>query len=430
MGGASDGLTAAGFEVIGVEYDATAAESHELGGHATVHADSTSIVDPLLDLQDLVRNLESSYSGSAMSHPGAGDPQSPMDVSGNLPGELQETGPSVSSYGLWLSPPCQAFSIAGKGEGVKYKDKLRDCINDEDWSPWPGIDPNIWLPLEVGRWTQMLQPRWVLCEQVMRARELWKMYEEKFQEWGYSTWSGVLNCADYSLPQTRKRAFFMASLDGPVRPPKPTHAKDGKDGLLPWVTMADALGWGATTIPYPTIASGRTSGGGPDREKLGGSGARKRIYTEQEEGRWISSVNTGADHREKGNRDASQKFDPNEVPAKTFTTKSGTQWKIEPTWPFSMPATTVCADPRITSRSHHYPGDQGKSPRTTDDVRAGNYTGKEPVKLKVEEALVLQGFAEDRLVAGSKTAKFKAIGNAVPPIMAKLLAENLPDGKP
>ncbi|MDX3192939.1 DNA cytosine methyltransferase [Streptomyces sp. MN03-5084-2B] len=43
-----------------------------------------------------------------------------------------------------------------------------------------------------------------------------------------------------------------------------------------------------THRPYPTIASGIT--GGPDREKVGGSGARKQIYAEKDAGRWIPNA--------------------------------------------------------------------------------------------------------------------------------------------
>ena len=295
MGGASDGLAAAGLEVIGIEKDYVAAEIHKMAGHFTVNTDATSVVSESLEC------------------------------------------------GLWLSPPCQAFSVAGKSDGIKYKDRLRDCINKEDWTPWADINPNIWLPLEVGRWTQMFKPKWVLCEQVVSAKELWEMYEVKFQEWGYHTWSGVLNCADYGLPQTRKRAFFMASLDGLVKPPAPTHSKDGGE-LFSWVSMSDCFEWHSGLVGFPRKADTL----GPSIE--------------------INSVK----YRQRDLR-------PTNKPSQTLTEKARSWLRFD----------------------------------TLND---------EAVKLKIEEALVLQGFSE-RQLSGSNTAQFRAIGNACPPIMAQKLAE-------
>ncbi len=398
MGGASDGLAQAGHKVIGIDNDQRAVASHQLGGHISFNEDVSKITDPFQFLPEGYENEK--------------------------------------DFGLWLSPPCTAFSVAGKGKGMTYKDDIIECIKEENWTPWADyIDQNIWLPIEVGRWTQMLKPKWVLCEQVIRAKELWCAYEDKFQEWGYHTWSGVLNCADYSLPQTRKRAFFIASLDGPVGPPTQTHAKDGKDGLLPWVTMADALGWSNGLVGFPRLDDGK---GKEESIEIDGKNYRRRdmkdinepsqtVTEKARSWRRVESVNTGADHRVKGDRSKSQTFDPRKEPAKTLTAIAGLQWNLEEApWPYSLPATTVVGDYRITSRSHHdNEGSQGKNAKSTEDVQNGNYTLGQPIKLTIQEGLVLQGFDINRKIAGTKTAKFKAIGNAVPPIMAKLLAESL-----
>lgn len=62
---------------------------------------------------------------------------------------------------------------------------------------------------------------------------------------GYNvTWS-VLRCADYGVPQLRKRLFVIASCPGEVLPdfPPPTHSKDptNTNGLKPWVTINQAI---------------------------------------------------------------------------------------------------------------------------------------------------------------------------------------------
>lgn len=97
-------------------------------------------------------------------------------------------------------------------------------------------------------------------------------------------------------------------------------------------------------------------------------------------------------------------------------------------WCWVRPATTIAGDPRITAPVHHDNGSQGRDPKTTEQVRQGQYRGVEPIKLTVEEALVLQGFPADFIVCGSRSAQFLQVGNAVPPLMAQLLAEaNLGD---
>jgi DNA (cytosine-5)-methyltransferase 1 len=69
---------------------------------------------------------------------------------------------------------------------------------------------------------------------------------------GWHIVSGVLNAADYGVPQTRKRAIAVGSLLGRPRMPQPTHTREkapvalfgiarGRQ-LLPWLTVEDAIG--------------------------------------------------------------------------------------------------------------------------------------------------------------------------------------------
>jgi DNA (cytosine-5)-methyltransferase 1 len=62
-------------------------------------------------------------------------------------------------------------------------------------------------------------------------------------EMGYQTDSAVLNAADYGVPQLRQRALIVASRVGAIRLPAPTCADPAlKSGLPPWVTVREALG--------------------------------------------------------------------------------------------------------------------------------------------------------------------------------------------
>lgn len=54
---------------------------------------------------------------------------------------------------------------------------------------------------------------------------------------------GLLNCADYGVPQSRRRVIFIGSRDGEeIYLPKPTHFENPKNGESDWVTLRDAIG--------------------------------------------------------------------------------------------------------------------------------------------------------------------------------------------
>lgn len=138
---------------------------------------------------------------------------------------LDQFGDKVT--GLIASPPCQDFSLAGPQNGV-----------DGDRGQ---------LIHQVVRWVEALQPEWVACEQVPPALPVWRDFAEQFHSMGYSAWCGVLNAANYGVPQTRKRAFLIASRTHQVQPPEPTHQQNPEPSLFgelkPWVAMCEASGW-------------------------------------------------------------------------------------------------------------------------------------------------------------------------------------------
>lgn len=129
--------------------------------------------------------------------------------------------------GLIASPPCQDFSSAGRRAGRAGESG--------------------WLIDTVGTWVYLMRPRWFVCEQVPEALPVWREHaHELYRPQGYSTWCGILNSADYGVPQRRARAFLIASLDRVAHPPEPTHAEDPEPGffgeLEPWATADTVLG--------------------------------------------------------------------------------------------------------------------------------------------------------------------------------------------
>ena len=107
------------------------------------------------------------------------------------------------------------------------------------------------LTVEPLRFALALRPRWIALEQVPGVLELWSLFAGLLAAHGYHTVAGVLRAECYGVPQTRRRAFLIASLDGPVSLPAPTHRSydarrtkiptEERD-LQPWVSMAQALG--------------------------------------------------------------------------------------------------------------------------------------------------------------------------------------------
>jgi DNA (cytosine-5)-methyltransferase 1 len=211
--------------------------------------------------------------------------------------------------GLIASPPCQAFSMAGKGEGRGAMDAYRVAIEamaagevvDVAALDEASGDPRGHLVLEPLRWALALRPRWIALEQVPPVLPLWEAMAGVLRAEGYSAATGILSAEQYGVPQTRKRAILLASLDGEVRLPRPTHqryiaprSRDDEGGgmfdlpepgrvvapedrdLLPWVSMAQALGWqeGPSPSPSPSVTGGGGSTGGV--EVFASKGARAR----------------------------------------------------------------------------------------------------------------------------------------------------------
>lgn len=241
-GGWSEGLKTLGLSDVGIEWDAAACATRRAAGHLTIRADVS---------------------------------QYPTEV---FVGKVT---------GLIASPPCTAFSTAGKGAGMDVIADLIDAIGNQEWGAMRCCEPTVWLPLEVGRWVDALRPEWVACEQVPPALPLWESYLPWLRSLGYSAWCGVLNAADYGVPQTRQRAFLMATRVSVAHPPVPTHDRSPMPDLFggelkPWVSMAEALGWGMTAKPYLTVAPGHN-----DAMCLGGKAARSAVEREREStGRW------------------------------------------------------------------------------------------------------------------------------------------------
>jgi DNA (cytosine-5)-methyltransferase 1 len=172
------------------------------------------------------------------------------------------------------SPVCVPFSQGGHMEGLQDLPLVHQAVEDLAAGRDTRAelldackDPRSLLAAEPMRWHHDLRPEWIAMEQVPAVLPLWEQYATILTGWGYSAWCGVLNAADYGLGQARRRAILIASRTRQVGRPQATHY-DPRKGLQfwgqPWVTMAEALGWGYTDRPAPTVTGGGTYTGGAE----------------------------------------------------------------------------------------------------------------------------------------------------------------------
>jgi DNA (cytosine-5)-methyltransferase 1 len=172
------------------------------------------------------------------------------------------------------SPPCQAWSQSGHMLGLEDQPLVHQAVEDLAAGRDTRAklltackDKRSLLAAEPMRWYYDLRPEFICLEEVPAVLPLWQQIAAILRAWGYSVWCGVLNTADYGLGQARRRAILIASRVRKVGRPEPTHY-DPRKGLQfwgqPWVTMAEALGWGYTDRPAPTVTGGGTYTGGAE----------------------------------------------------------------------------------------------------------------------------------------------------------------------
>ncbi len=225
-------------------------------------------------------------------------------------------------------------------------------------------------------------------------------------------WAGILNAADYGVPQTRRRAILLASRVRTAQPPPPTHARVAEPesllgaGRARWVSMAQALGWGATDRPVPTVCVGGGPGGGPEPFP---SGSRQSLITARDRGLWLPR-NTPADA----------------TPGSTSGTAARWRWALRSNnqakatvRTLDEPAGTLFFGHR--SNECTWIAEPVQSPPTDESPAV-----PEPIRITAREAGVLQTFPADYPWSGNKSQQFSQIGNAVPPLLAAhLLAPHL-----
>ncbi|MGW2597163.1 DNA cytosine methyltransferase [Streptomyces klenkii] len=330
------------------------------------------------------------------------------------------------TQGLIASPPCQAWSMAGKRLGLVDQPLVHQAVADlaEGRDTRERLlaacrDQRSLLAAEPMRYLHALntvgEPEWVAMEEVPDVLPLWRQYAVILRSWGFSAWSGILNAADFGVPQTRRRAILLASRTRTAEPPASTHAKSFEPptlfgpGRTQWVSMAEALGWGATDRPVPTVCAGGGPGGGPEPFP---SGSRKALADARARGTWKSHP-----------RGTAQK-DSAHVPTVPHS-ETGWAWSLRSNNQANDTVRSV-DEPAGTLFFGHRANECVWVTNPADRQQHEAGPAPEPIRITAAEAGLLQTFPADYPWQGNKGQRFSQIGNAVPPrLAAHLLAPHL-----
>ncbi len=281
-------------------------------------------------------------------------------------------------------PPCQGYSVYNHKRGLN--------------------DPRAGLFKEYLRIVEAVRPKWVVMENVsgltsIAGGAIIEEIKNGLALLGYHVEWQLLKAEQFGVPQERRRLFFIGNRIGvPIHFPDPTHG----EGLSPYVTVWDAIG------DLPSVENG---GGGPVAE-----------YSIQPENDYQRAIRK--DSSAIFNHSAPKLNDVNLKRMKHIP--EGGSWR-------DIPYDLLPEGMKRAKRSDHTK--RYGRPRKTDlactiltkcDIHWGAYI--HPVQdraITIREAARLQSFPDSFRFLGSATEQYVQVGNAVPPVLAKAVADGI-----
>lgn len=274
-------------------------------------------------------------------------------------------------------PCCQSFSTAGRRQsmadkrGGLFRDFLRIVSETQ---PRFFVMENVKGILSAAVRHRPLDKRGPKCRYLRKDEELGsalKLILRELKALEYYAIYGLLNCADYGVPQKRFRVVFIGSRDGEdIQLPKPTHSKTG---ARKWLTLREALeGMEEAEVDFVNFTEDR-----------------KELLRQLKAGQNWSDLPTHLQRIALGGA-----FD-------SWGGRSGFCRRLS--WDEPAPTLTTAPDGRATTLCH-------------------------PTKLRpltVQEYARLQQFPDEWKLTGSIRQKYMLIGNAVPVGLGSAIGEML-----
>lgn len=273
-------------------------------------------------------------------------------------------------------PPCQGFSTANR-----YKIE--------------GEDPRNKLFFEFVKFVDLAQPKAVVIENVRGIVTSNNGYAkdriyEIFESRGYSVNHRILSASDYGVPQRRQRNFFVMVKNG-AKFDFDKIAKVGQE-----VTVEDAIGElyfhedNATNDPFYLMDE---------------PASEYRKYLRARD-------NSVPNHE--------VRYPAEKVQHRISFVPQGGNWRDVPEelWPTD----------RKNRHSSAYKRLDANQPSCTIDTGNNHSNYFHPLYNRiptVREAARLQSFPDEFVFMGNRSEQYRQVGNAVPPLLAKVIAEQL-----
>ena len=280
-------------------------------------------------------------------------------------------------------PPCQAFSVYNHQRGLHDK---RSALFQQ------------YLRIVKG-----LMPKWIVLENVTGITSVGNGRAVAdilagLAELGYEVETRILRAEEYGVPQERRRIFFVGNRLGLSVPwPEPTHGP----GLLPFVTVWDAIS------DLPPLKNGEDPGQ-PVPYRTAPRHAYQAMLRE--------NSTTAANH-------AAPRLAPINLKRMKHIPEGGS-WRDIPVnlLPAGMRQARRCDHTKRYGRLRK--AGLASTILTKCDLHWGAFIHPEQDRvLTVREAARMQSFPDWFSFAGPRTEQYVQVGNAVPPLLGRQVAE-------